>query len=466
MATVAADVRILLVDDQRSLRRSLALMLESAGFHTAEAADGEEALAKLQRETFDLVVTDLRMEGMSGIDLLKEIKRLRPGMPVIVITAYGSIESAVQAMRLGAFDYLSKPFSESDIVEKIHASQALRAVAGPGSGAEQLPSRLDDERLVADSPQMAALLIKAERVARTDISVLITGETGTGKTRIARLIHEGSKRREHNFVSINCASLPEQLLESELFGHMRGSFTGAVDSRAGLFEDADQGTIFLDEVDTLSLSMQAKLLSVLQEKQIRRVGSNKARAVDTRVISASNQDMGALMEKGVFRSDLYFRINGIKLHVPPLRERGMDLKALLDGFIDAFARKYRRPGISITRRAMMHILAYPYPGNVRQMESFAEQMVVFANEKGVIDVDSLPEEMLGEPAKPVDFPAREAVFEMGTLANSEKQVIESALSKYERIADAARELGIGRTTLWRKMRQYHIARIPALRRKK
>src|SRR5574340_1716055 len=339
MATVAADVRILLVDDQRSLRRSLALMLESAGFHTAEAADGEEALAKLQRETFDLVVTDLRMEGMSGIDLLKEIKRLRPGMPVIVITAYGSIESAVQAMRLGAFDYLSKPFSESDIVEKIHASQALRAVAGPGSGAEQLPSRLDDERLVADSPQMAALLIKVERVARTDISVLITGETGTGKTRIARLIHAKSARSRHAFVSINCASLPEQLLESELFGHVRGSLTGATDSRAGLFEEADGGTIFLDEVDTLSPAMQAKLLSVLQERQIRRVGSNKSKRVDIRVISATNQMLDSLMERGNFRSDLYFRLNGIRLHLPPLRERGEDLKRLLTRFLDVYSAK-------------------------------------------------------------------------------------------------------------------------------
>ena len=458
-------MHILLVDDQRSLRRSLALMLQNAGFHTDEAADGATALTKLRQAPFDLVVTDLRMDGMSGIELLKEVRQSWRDLPVIVITAYGSIESAVEAMRLGAFDYLSKPFGEADIVEKIRASQALRlatpSASAPPSSTEATPGQL----LVAGSPTMAATLIKAERVAQTDISVLITGETGTGKTRIARLIHERSKRRAHAFVSINCASLPEQLLESELFGHVRGSFTGAVDSRAGLFEDADLGTIFLDEVDTLSLSMQAKLLSVLQDKQIRRIGSNKTKAVDTRVISASNQDMGALMDRGVFRSDLYFRINGIKLHVPPLRERGADLNLMLETFLQRLGKRYGRSKVTLTRRALAYVLAYPYPGNVRQLESFVEQMVAFADDNGVIDVDSLPEELLHDQHKTLE-PAQRPAAADGTIAESERAAIEAAIARHERIEDAARELGIGRTTLWRKMRQYNIARLPTVLRKR
>lgn len=462
-------MHILLVDDQRSLRRSLALMLENAGFQTDEAADGPAALAKLRQTPFDLVVTDLRMDGMSGIELLKEAKRTWPDLPMIVITAYGSIESAVEAMRLGAFDYLSKPFSEADIVEKIQASQTLRRASSTSTSGRAPVAPRDaapGQALVAQSPAMLATLIKAERVAQTDISVLITGETGTGKTRIARMIHDHSRRSGHAFVSINCASLPEQLLESELFGHVRGSFTGAVDSRSGLFEDADRGTIFLDEVDTLSPPMQAKLLSVLQEKQIRRVGANKSKVIDTRVISASNQDMMALMDRGVFRSDLYFRINGIKLHVPPLRDRGSDMNTMLETFIATFAGRYGRAHVSLTPRALAYALAYPYPGNVRQLESFAEQMVAFADDDGVIDVDALPEELFQEQGRAAEIQPRLALDREGTIADSERATIEAAVARYEKVEDAARELGIGRTTLWRKMRQYNIARAPAMLRKR
>jgi transcriptional regulator with PAS, ATPase and Fis domain len=305
---------------------------------------------------------------------------------------------------------------------------------------------------------MRALLIKIGRLAYTDISVLITGETGTGKTKIARLIHEHSHRNGKPFVSINCASVPEQLLESELFGHMRGSFTGATDSRAGLFEEADQGTIFLDEIDTLSPAMQAKLLSVLQDRQIRRVGSNKPKTMDVRVISASNQDLGNLIDRGHFRSDLYFRINGVRLQLPPLRERLEDLRLLLEVFIKRYGRKYGRHGLHITARAMTHVMAYPYPGNVRQLENFVEQMVVFADETGAIDLDTLPEDLLQYRPQAVEHVAPPEVVAVGTFAGSERALIENALRKYPHLSDAARELGIGRTTLWRKIREYNIAR--------
>lgn len=457
-------LHILLVDDQKSLRRSLSLMLLGAGFDTSEAESGRQALAILSQAEYDLVITDLRMDDMSGIDLLREIKQIKPHLPVILITAYGSIESAVDAMRLGAFDYLTKPFSEHDILEKIHASQALRNYATAMRSPPTAESREADD-IVADTPQMRATLIKAERLAATDISVLITGETGTGKTRVARLIHEKSARSGHAFVSINCASLPEQLLESELFGHVRGSFTGATDSRAGLFEEADGGTIFLDEVDTLSPAMQAKLLSVLQERQIRRVGSNKSKQVDIRVISATNQVLDSLMERGHFRSDLYFRLNGIRLHLPPLRERGEDLKRLLTRFLEVYSTKYKRSGLSLTPRALACVQAYPYPGNIRQLENFVEQMVVFADEQGVIDINALPEDLLqhlgniSEADVPVPLPQGEG----GSLAKTERMLIEAALRRARHIGEAARELGIGRTTLWRKMREFNLQFTPSRR---
>jgi len=448
--------RILLVDDQLSLRRSLSLMLQTAGFETGNAASAEEALLALSQSPFDLVVTDLRMEGMSGIDLLENIRRRHPGLPVIVITAYGSIESAVEAMRRGASDYLTKPFRDIDLIDKIRASLTLvlntHQVRSHGPERLGAPALPDD--LVVSHPQMVATMIKADRVAQTEISVFITGETGTGKTRLARTIHRKSLRGTGPFISINCASVPEQLLESELFGHIRGSFTGATETRPGLFEEADGGTIFLDEVDTLSLSMQAKLLSALQEKQIRRVGSNKLNPVDIRVISASNQDIPSLIDRGLFRADLYFRINGVRLHLLPLRERGEDFYRLFIRFLDLYSAKYGHSRMVVTPRAMEYIKAYPYPGNIRELESFVEQMVVFADGQSTIDVYTLPDEIQHGLVAPARH--EPVVAEPNRLDESERLLIESALARYRHLGEAARELGIGRTTLWRKMRFYNI----------
>lgn len=447
-------MRILLVDDQKSLRQSLSLMLQGAGLETDEAESGEEALFLLASQQYDLVITDLRMDGMSGVELLREIKREKPSLPVILITAYGSIDSAVDAMRLGAFDYLTKPFREQDILEKIHDSQAVPASAAWPTAQ---PSSSGSDDIVAVTPQMRATLIKAERIARTDISVIITGETGTGKTRVARYIHENSARQQAPFVSINCASLPENLLESELFGHLKGSFTGATESRAGLFEEAESGTIFLDEVDTLSPTMQAKLLSVLQDRIIRRVGSNKGKKVDVRIMSASNQDLGLLIEKSQFRSDLYFRLNGIRLHLPPLRERDQDLQSLLQRFLSIYAKKYGRTGLHLSARAEAYVLGYHYPGNIRQLENFVEQMAVFADDAGQIDLHALPEDLLEQAAPPVlKSEPTELSAATGSIAESERRMIEATLLRCSNIGEAARVLGIGRTTLWRKMRDYNL----------
>lgn len=451
-------IKVLIVDDQRSLRRSLGLLLENAGMETSQAANGGEALAALESAPHDVVVTDLRMDGLSGTELLHQVRARHPETPVILITAYGTIESAVEAMRGGAFDYLKKPFKEHEILEKIREACALRA-QGPQAGEPAQDGK--DAGIVAESPEMKALLIRVDRLAATDINVLITGETGTGKSHLARLVHDRSSRQRGPFVSLNCASVPEQLIESELFGHVKGSFTGATQSRAGLFEEADGGTIFLDEIDTLSPEMQAKLLSVLQEKEVRRVGSNRQSHVDVRVISAANRDLRLLIDNGEFRPDVFYRINGVRLHLPPLRERPDDLRSLVERFVGDFCRKHGRRGFSLGDEIRARLFSYHYPGNVRELASLIEQMIVFADESGHVGMDELPEELSDPDATSAPVPAAVLAEEGYNLADSERMIIEAALQRFDNLSEAARELGIGRTTLWRKIRQYGLNDHPA-----
>lgn len=447
--------RVLVVDDQRGARRSLCLLLQKAGYLADDAATGKAALDLMERNSYDVVVADLRLEDTTGIELLKAVRQRRQELPFIIITAYGTIESAVEAMRLGAFDYLTKPFNENDIIEKIQSSHEVRKALD--RQIEPIAEKvLENSDVVATAPQMRAMLIRIERLARADISVLMTGETGTGKTKIARMIHDKSSRSARPFVSVNCASLPEPLLESELFGHMRGSFTGAVESRVGLFEEAHGGTIFLDEVDTLSTSMQAKLLHVFHDREIRRVGSNKGRPIDVRIICASNQDLTQLIKTGAFRADLYFRINGVRLHLPPLRERGNDISLLLTHFLNKHAAQHGKQRVRIAPRAISYILGYPYPGNIRQLESFVEQMVVFADDDGIIDIDALPEELVHPALHGAETPRVEPRTASASMIEAERELIEATLRKCKRLGEASKELGIGRTTLWRKIRQYGI----------
>lgn len=445
-------IKVLIVDDQRSLRRSLGLLLDNAGMQTSQAASGEEALGILEQSRHDVVITDLRMDGMSGTELLAAVRARYSDIPVIVITAYGTVESAVEAMRGGAFDYLKKPFKEHEILEKIREACALRG----GAGAAACADTLEDGGMVAESPEMRALMIRVDRLASTDINVLLTGETGTGKSHLARLVHDKSSRGSGPLVSLNCASVPEQLIESELFGHVKGSFTGATQSRAGLFEEANGGTIFLDEVDTLSPEMQAKLLSVLQDREVRRVGSNQQLAIDVRVISAANRDLRQLIDTGEFRPDVFYRINGVRLHLPPLRERPDDLQMLVPRFVALYADKHGRRTAHISEGALSRLLSYPFPGNVRELASMIEQMVVFADEHGRVDVQDLPEELIGlvEPAMSAAVAPGDESY---NLAESERLLIEAALARFDNLSEAARELGIGRTTLWRKIRQYGLS---------
>ncbi|MBN8968836.1 MAG: sigma-54-dependent Fis family transcriptional regulator [Rhizobiales bacterium] len=452
-------IRVLVVDDQIGARRSLALLLENAGIETAQAADGVEALRVLQEDAFDVVISDLRMVNMTGVELLKAIKSRDLDVPFILITAYGSIDSAVEVMRCGAFDYVTKPFKEKDIVEKIRNAYEHRHGA-PASVVEldraAAKEKEENASEIVAGAAMHAVEDRLDRVARTDLSVLISGETGTGKSRYARQIHNLSNRASRRFVSINCASLPEQLLESELFGHTKGSFTGATQNRVGLFAEADGGSIFFDEVDTLSHGMQAKLLSVLQDREIRPVGSNRPRKIDVRVISAANRDLEGLIAKGDFRADLFYRLNGIRINLPPLRERGDDLRVLVDRLLATYVKRHQKGTLTITPAALDLVLSYHYPGNIRQLESFVEQMVVFVAPNGVIDVDALPEELCASGSS---VPAGQQL----NLGHSERAMIEAALAGEGRLSDVAKKLGIGRTTLWRKIRQHNIQRAASSR---
>ncbi len=385
---------ILVVDDHSGMRRSLSMMLRAAGHLTLEASDGVMALDFVDKKPVDLVITDLRMSGMSGTDLLQRLRETRPQIPVIVITAYGSINSAVEAMRMGALDYVTKPFQEPDLLQRINGALLTQQTMMKAPAVQEEAASKSLPGLVFASPEMKAALIKIDRIARSDIAVLIGGETGTGKTQLARLIHKKSARSEAPFLNINCANLSESLLESELFGHLKGSFTGASETRIGLLETANGGTVLLDEIDTLTMSTQAKLLQVLNDGQVRAIGSNKSKPINIRVVCAANRDIQRLVRSGEFRADLYFRICGVGFTIPPLRERPEELEPLLELFFARFARKYGRNTLRLSPAAKEIVLRYPYPGNIRQLENFSEQMALFSDPSGMIDIGALPEELL------------------------------------------------------------------------
>lgn len=452
----AGGVSLLIVDDEPSARFTLSMLLKRAGYRVDEAGEVEEAVKRLGQEPYDVVVTDLRMGGQGGIEILKAAKKVSPSPEVIILTAYGSISSAVEAMKLGAFDYLTKPFEPDEMLLSIQKAlerksllkevQYLRA---------QLRGRYSSNAIVVRSPRMQAVLETASQVARTDATALIQGESGTGKEVVARAIHAWSPRAEHPFIAIDCASLPETLLESELFGHVKGAFTGALAAKKGLFEEGDGGTIFLDEVGVMPSSTQVKLLRVLQERVIRRVGSTTPIQIDIRILAATNQDLKTLVQKGAFREDLYYRLNGIVLTIPPLRERREDIIALADHFVRLFGDRVGRKVRGISSEAMDILLRYPWPGNVRELEKAIERAVVLGHSEFIMPED-LPPSLLGQDdLKPL--PPKKRM----TLAELEKAHILSALYEHGwNQTKAAEELGISRTTLWRKLKEYGIEALP------
>ncbi len=438
---------ILVVDDDRNIRRMLANALEAAGYQVFEASSAAQALTRLTAAPMvDLVLTDVRMEKMDGIRLLEQIKHTRPAMPVIIMTAFGSIAAAVEAMRLGAYDYLPKPFSAQQIRQTVARALEIQSLRQENRALRSRLERLSgSERFLASTPQTAALLDVAAQAAASDATVLLTGESGTGKSLLARHIHQLSPRNNGPFVSVACTTLSEHLLESELFGHVRGAFTGAIKDKPGRLEAAESGTVFLDEIGDLSLGLQAKLLRFLQEKTFERVGGSQTLQIDARIIAATNQDLEQLVKEKRLREDLYYRLNVIELRLPPLRERPAEIPILTASFVEAAAATHGKRMLELTPEAAAALAAYSWPGNVRELRNVIERALVLSRGDR-ITVNDLPDRIL---AAPQTAPSRNL-----TLEELERRHIEFVLEQAMTLEEAAEMLGINVATLWRKRRRY------------
>jgi len=446
---------ILICDDEKNIRSGLAMAMELEGYESVQASDGQEAWEKINKLGVDLVITDLRMPKMSGEDLLKKISGAYPRMPVIILTGHGTIETAVEAMRGGAVDFFTKPVDLdrlSLVVKKALSDTDLYAERTRlKEEVEQLRARNRYDRIIGKSQKMVELMDTVSQVATTKASVLITGESGVGKELVADAIHELSNRSKGPFIKVHCAALTASLLESELFGHEKGSFTGAVKEKKGRFELADGGTIFLDEIGEIDAPTQVKLLRVLQEKQFERVGGEKSITVDVRIVCATNRDLPKEIEKGNFREDLYYRLNVVHLEVPPLRERKDDIPLLMTSFLQLFNQENGRSIEAFSNQAKRAILSYEWPGNIRELRNCIESAVVLARTT-IIDIEDLPVH-IGKAQN-----TSSVSLEVGiTLAEAEKQLIISTLASCAgNKTKAAEVLGIGRKTLHRKLQEYHI----------
>jgi two-component system, NtrC family, response regulator PilR len=388
MTTQTGD--ILIVDDERSMREFLGIYLRREGYRIEAAAGGKEALAALKSRTFDLVITDLRMPDIDGLSILEEAKRLHADTEVIVVTAFSTTETAIAAMKAGAHDYLTKPFKIDEVGLVVARAIEKRRLARENVALrDEIKGRYKLERLLGKSPPMQRVFDVLRKVASTRTSVLLIGESGTGKELAARALHELSPRTDHSFVAVNCGAIPETLLESELFGHVKGAFTGASADKQGLFEAANTGTLLLDEVAELPVSMQVKLLRVLQERKVKPVGGVAEREVDVRIVAATNRDLETEVEKGTFRQDLYYRLNVIQIRLPPLRERREDLPLLVDHFIRKFSAEHSRNVVSAAPEVMSALMSYHFPGNVRELENMIERAVTLATTDW-LGIDAFP----------------------------------------------------------------------------
>lgn len=370
--------RILLVEDKESLRSVLRKTLEAEGFGVDEAPDGGTALAKIRRDRFAMVLTDLRLPAASGHDVLKAAITSDPEMPVILMTAYGTIKDAVSAMKAGAYDYLEKPVDADHLLALVRRALDHRSLLHENVQLkERFSQELDTPEILGDSPALRRALDQVRRVAPTGATVLLLGESGTGKELFARAVHHLSGRKAHSFFPINCAAIPENLLESELFGYEKGAFTGAAGTKRGKFEIADKGTLFLDEIGDLSLALQGKVLRVIEQRQFERVGGTETRSVDIRLVAATNKDLKALVAQGAFRQDLYFRLSVFPITVPPLRDRLEDIPVLARHFVKKFAAEQKRRGpIALTDETLRALCAYAWPGNVRELENSIERALI------------------------------------------------------------------------------------------
>jgi len=450
---------LLIIEDEAKMRRLLELNLSEDGFTVYTAADAEAGLNTLRQEKIDLVVTDLKLPGMNGLELLQAVKRTNATIPVVVMTAYGTVETAVEAMKAGASDYLLKPFAleemklilrkELDFHRLREENRSLR---------EALGERYQFRNIVARSPKMQEVLATVERVAPTHSTVLLGGESGVGKDLIARAIHEHSRRAAGPFIKINCTAIPENLLESELFGYEKGAFTGANTSKPGRFELADKGTIFLDEIGDVPGSIQVKLLHVLQDRQFDRLGGTKTLKVDVRVIAATNQDLRAALEQGTFRQDLYNRLNVVPISIPPLRERKEEIPYLVDYFIARFARESDKPLTGITSAALQLLADFHWPGNVRELENIIERAVALSTGTVIDTADIRLDISTSAPAAAASGGSAPFPPEGMTLEQFEDEIIREALRRAGgNKSQAARLLGLSRNALRYRLSKLGVA---------
>ena len=443
---------ILIVDDEKNIREGLSKALALAGYDTLMAATGSEAVRVLEGEAVDLVISDLRMPGLSGEQLLRRVVAAYPAIPVIILTGHGTIESAVTAMHAGAYDFLTKPVNLDRLELLVKRALSRRQLMLENLTLQrELERRSTAHQLVTASPAMKRAWEVVEQVAPSRASVLITGESGVGKELVADAIHTLSPRRAAKLIKVHCAALTETLLESELFGHERGAFTGAVARRRGRFELADGGTIFLDEIGEISQSIQIKLLRILQERAFERVGGEETITADVRVVAATNRDLAEAIEQGTFREDLYYRLNVVHIHVPPLREREADISLLAAGFLKEFAEENGKQLVGIDPRALSALRRYSWPGNVRELQNGIESAVVMARGSTIELHDLPPAVRNAQNAPAVRIPLG------STLDHGEREMIRATLNhQHGNKTRTAEILGISRKTLHRKMREYQL----------
>lgn len=442
---------ILVVDDDNGHRTMLKTLLSGWGYRIFEADDGSKAIEWVRSRPFDLILMDIRMVKVSGLEALSAIKGINPAIPVIIITAYSSVESAIEAMKKGAYEYLMKPLDFEELRMKMEqAMEHSRLKEENRILKEIIGEHFDTRNIIGKSPAMIHLLETTSKAAASDATVLITGESGTGKEMIAGAIHFNSTRKDHPFIKLNCAAISEGLLESELFGHERGAFTGAIRRREGRFSQAHRGTLFLDEISEMSMAMQAKLLRVIQEREFTRVGGEEVLTVDVRIITATNQDLLARVQQGDFREDLYYRLNVINLKVPPLRQRKDDIPLLAEHFLKMFTAKNAKSIKGFTPQAMDRFIRYPWPGNVREMMNTVESAVVLSDSEYLSEGDLSLMHADVPPAGSAAPVASDLPLEEVEKATILKTLEFSGGNKSE----AARKLGITRATLHKKLKKY------------
>jgi DNA-binding NtrC family response regulator len=441
---MARKISILIVDDEESVRDSLHNWFIEDGFRVESAENAKKALTILESDQFDIILADIKMPGMDGLEMLRRIKTIKPDAIVIIMTAFATVDTAVKALKDGAYDYVTKPFDPDDLTHLIRNATKQISLEVENEALKKTVSLENVEDMIGNSEAMRNMLREVESVAQTNSSVIITGESGTGKELVARAIHANSPRKFFPFVSVHCGALTESLLESELFGHEKGAFTGAMYNRKGRFEMADSGSIFLDEIATISTKMQVELLRVLESKTFMRVGGNKEISSDFRVICATNKDLKSMVEQGSFREDLFYRLNVVNINIPPLRDRIADIPLLVDYFIKKYCTSMNKPPASIDTSALNRLQEFPYPGNVRELENMIERAIVVGDGKRITLKDlPLEKTIVNNSAESLD--------------DFEKAFILQILNKYSwNISRTAKALKVDRVTLYHKIKKYDL----------